>query len=277
MGDRLEGRVAVITGAASGIGKDTAIRFAQEGASVVVADLQEEAVKAVAASIGDAARATHCDVATEDDVAAAVDLAVGEFGRLDIMVNNAGIMGAIGPIADTSAAAWRKTIAVLLDGVFYGMKHAARVMNPQGSGSILSITSTAGVMGGLGPHAYTTAKHGVVGLTKSVASELARYGVRVNAVAPGWTVTAMTSDIITGDPDATDEARKTMASGTPLGFAGEPFDIANALLYLASDEARFVTGQTLAVDSGLTTGGATPTELHFQPADVMREAGKRGL
>ena len=277
MGNRLEGKVALITGAASGIGEGTARRFAEEGASVVIADFQEEAGAAVAASIGNSARSIGCDVTKEADVAAAVDFAVSAFGRLDIIVNNAGIVGAVGPIAETSAEAWEKTTAVLLDGVFYGMKHAARVMTPQGSGCILSLSSTAGVMGGLGPHCYTAAKHAVVGLTKSVGSEMARYGVRVNAVSPGNTVTAMTSAVITGDPEGTEEAAETIASGAPLGIAGEPSDIANALLYLASDEARYVTGHTLVVDSGQTSGTLTPTDFHFQSADVYREAGKRGL
>ncbi len=277
MAGRLEGKVALITGAASGIGEGTAKRFAEEGASIVVADLQAEAGAAVAASLGNSARSIACNVTKEDEVAAAVDLAVSAFGKLDIMVNNAGIVGAVGPIADTTAEAWHNTIAILLDGVFYGMKHAARVMRPQGSGSILSLSSTAGVMGGLGPHAYTAAKHGVVGLTKSVGSELSRYGIRVNAVSPGNTVTAMTAGVITGDPDDTAGATETIASGAPLGIAGEPIDIANALLYLASDEARYVTGHTLVVDSGQTTGTLEPTDFHFQDADVMREAGKRGI
>ena len=276
MGDRLAGKVAVITGAASGIGAGTAELFVQNGAKVIVADLQEDKGREVAASLGDSARFIRCNVTEESDVAAAVDLAVSEFGKLDVMVNNAGIVGAIGPIADTTAEAWDKSIAILLRGVFLGMKHAARVMVPQKSGSILSLSSTAGVIGGLGPHAYTAAKHGVVGLTKSVASELGRHHIRVNAVAPGNTVTAMTSSAITGDPNAEDEATKTIAEGSPLGIAGFPIDIANALLYLASEEARYVSGHTLVVDAGQTTGGA-PAAFHEVEADILREDGKRGL
>jgi NAD(P)-dependent dehydrogenase (short-subunit alcohol dehydrogenase family) len=167
MGERLKGRVAVVTGGARGIGEGTVRRFVEEGASVIISDLQAEAGEALARELGAAARFIRTDVTREEDVAAAVDLAVREFGRLDCMINNAGIVGAIGSIKDTSVKAWDATIAVLLRGVFLGMKHAARVMIPQQSGSIVSLASTAGVMGGLGPHAYTAAKHAVVGLTKS--------------------------------------------------------------------------------------------------------------
>lgn len=276
MGDRLQGKTAVITGAASGIGAGTAALFVEHGAQVIVADLQADKGQAVADALGAAARFIRCDVTQESDIADAVDLAVSEFGKLDVMVNNAGIVGAIGPIADTSVEAWDQSIAILLRGVFLGMKHAARVMVPQKSGSILSLSSTAGVIGGLGPHAYTAAKHGVVGLTKSVSSELARHHIRVNAVAPGNTVTAMTASAITGDPNAEAEATATIEGGSPLGIAGFPIDIANALLYLASEEARYVSGHTLVVDAGQTTGGS-PAGFHEVEADILREDGKRGL
>ena len=275
MAGRLEGKVAVITGAASGIGAETARVFVANGARVVVADFQEEAGKKVAAQLGDRARFIRCDVTKEQDVAAAVDLAVSAFGQLDVMVNNAGIVGAVGPISTTSAEAWDATLSVLLRGVFLGMKHAARVMSPRKTGVILSIASTAGVVGGLGPHAYTAAKHGVVGLTKSVASELAPYGIRVNAVAPGNTVTAMTSSVITGDPNDLGKTEAQIAKGTSLGIAGMPSDIANALLYLASEEARYVTAHTLVVDSGQTSALGR-TVFHDGTNDVIREAGKRG-
>jgi NAD(P)-dependent dehydrogenase (short-subunit alcohol dehydrogenase family) len=248
----------------------------EEGASVIISDLQAEAGEALARELGAAARFIRTDVTREEDVAAAVDLAVREFGRLDCMINNAGIVGAIGSIKDTSVKAWDATIAVLLRGVFLGMKHAARVMIPQQSGSIVSLASTAGVMGGLGPHAYTAAKHAVVGLTKSVASELGQHHIRVNAVAPGNIVTPLTADVVTGDPanyGVTEEAIRVMS---PLGIAGFPIDIANALLYLASDEARYVTGHTLVVDAGQTTG-ATPSMFHLMDAGIIREAGRRDI
>jgi NAD(P)-dependent dehydrogenase (short-subunit alcohol dehydrogenase family) len=272
--DRLSGKVAVITGAASGIGAGTARRFVEEGAQVVVADVQDEPGEALAASLGDVACFAHTDVTREDDVAAAVDLAVSRFGRLDCMFNNAGIIGAVGPIADTSADAWDKTVAVLLRSVFLGIKHAARVMIPQGSGVILSTSSTAGVLGGLGPHAYSACKHGVVGLTKSVASELGQYGIRVNAIAPGNTVTAMTATAVTGDATNLETAHAHIQSTSPLGIAGEPVDIANAAVYLASDESRYVSGHLLVVDAGQTTSGGRP-RFHNAGAGLIAEAGRR--
>jgi NAD(P)-dependent dehydrogenase (short-subunit alcohol dehydrogenase family) len=272
---RLQGKVAVITGAASGIGLGTARRFVEEGASVVIADLQAEAGIAAAGEFGDRARFIRTDVTREVDVAAAVDLAVAEFGQLDIMVNNAGIVGAVGPIAKTSVEAWDTTIAILLRGVFLGMKHAARVMQPRRSGVILSLSSTAGILGGLGPHAYTAAKHAVVGLTKSVASELATSGIRVNAVAPAGTVTPMTASAVTGDVHDEEKTAAAFKATSPLGIAAFPIDIANALLYLASDEARYVTGQTLAVDAGATTAAGNGA-FHQQEPTILREAGKRG-
>jgi NAD(P)-dependent dehydrogenase (short-subunit alcohol dehydrogenase family) len=274
MAGRLDGKVAVITGGASGIGEGTVRRFVEEGARVVIADLQREPGEALAAELGDVARFISCDVTSEDDVAAAVDLAVAEFGRLDVMFNNAGIVGVVGRIADTPADGWDRTVAVLLRGVFLGAKHAARVMVPQGSGVILSTSSTAGILGGLGPHCYTACKHAVIGLTKSIASELAASGVRANAISPGNTVTAMTSAVITGDATAIDAATERIQSQSALGFAAQPIDIANAAVYLASDEARNVTGHTLVVDAGQTTSGGQ-TRFHHQPAAVLHEAGRR--
>jgi NAD(P)-dependent dehydrogenase (short-subunit alcohol dehydrogenase family) len=271
---RLAGKVALITGGASGIGAGTVRRFVEEGARVVIADVQDEPGTAMSAELGDATRFVHCDVTSEADVAAAVDVAVTAFGRLDVMFNNAGIIGAVGPIGETSVESWDRTVAVLLRSVFLGMKHASRVMVPQGSGSILSTASTAGVLGGLGPHAYTACKHAVIGLTKSVASELNQHGIRVNAIAPGNTVTAMTAAAITGDHTDIAAATTRIASTSPLGIAGEPSDIANAALYLASDEARYVSGHTLVVDAGQTTSGSRARFHDSKPA-LVREAGQR--
>jgi NAD(P)-dependent dehydrogenase (short-subunit alcohol dehydrogenase family) len=274
MPGRLENKVAVITGAASGIGEATARMFVREGARVIVADLQDDAGRAVAADLGAAAHFVHCDVTSEDDIAAAVDAAVSEFGRLDVMFANAGIVGVIGRIAETPADAWDRTVSVLLRGVFLSIKHAARVMVPQGSGSIIATSSTAGILGGLGPHCYTACKHGVIGLAKSVASELASSGVRVNAISPGNTVTAMTSAVITGDASATDKATESIAAGSALKIPGIPDDIAYAATYLASDEARTVTGHTLVVDAGQTTMGGH-NRFHHQSAALLSEAGRR--
>jgi len=276
MAGRMDGKVSVITGAASGIGAGTAELFVKEGGKVIIADFQEEAGQAKAAELGDAARFIKCDVTQEDQVAAAVDLAVSEFGKLDCMVNNAGIVGSVGSIAQMNTEAWDLTVAILLKGVYLGMKHAARVMIPQKSGVILSIASTAGVIGGLGPHCYTACKHGVVGLTKSVASEVGKYQIRVNAVAPGNTVTDMTAAVMTGDNEAYDKTADGIASGSPLGYAGFPIDIANGLLYLASDEAPYVSGHTLVIDAGQTSSGGG-TDFNDGEGGIYREAGRRAL
>jgi NAD(P)-dependent dehydrogenase (short-subunit alcohol dehydrogenase family) len=274
MGNRLDGKVAVITGGASGIGEGTVRRFVEEGARVVIADLQDNAGAALCAELGTDTRFIHTDVTQEADVAAAVNLAVAEFGRLDIMFNNAGIVGAIGRISETNTDAWNRTVAVLLNGAFHGMKHAARVMLPQGSGVILSTASTAGVIGGLGPHAYTACKHAIVGLTKSVASELGASGIRVNAIAPGNTATAMTAAVITGDHTDLEAASRQIASTSLLGIAGQPSDIANAALYLASDEARYISGHCLVVDAGQTTNGGS-SRFHQSKSAMVEEAGRR--
>jgi NAD(P)-dependent dehydrogenase (short-subunit alcohol dehydrogenase family) len=274
---RLDGKVAVVTGGASGIGAGTVRRFVEEGASCVIADIQDDAGRALAAELGDVAVFHHTDVTSEDDVQAAVALASERFGRIDVMFNNAGIVGAIGSITQTSYAAWNETIAVLLSSVFLGMKHAGAAMVAQasGSGSIISTSSTAGILGGLGPHVYTAAKHGVIGLTKSVANELAPHGIRVNAISPGNTATAMTASVIAGDHTDVEAAAKKIGSGSPLGYAGLPIDIANAALYLASDESRYVTGHTLVVDAGQTTAGMLPQRMHLATGGLIGEAGRR--
>jgi NAD(P)-dependent dehydrogenase (short-subunit alcohol dehydrogenase family) len=274
MPGRLEGKVAVVTGGASGIGEGTVRLFLDEGARVVISDLQADLGSALAAELGDRTRFIRTDVTVEADVAAAVDLAVSAFGRLDVMFNNAGIVGVIGPIATTDSAAWDRTMAVLVTGAMYGMKHAARVMIPQGSGSILTTSSIAGVMGGLGPHAYSAAKTAIVGLTKSVASELASDGIRVNAIAPGNIITPMTAGVISGDHTNIELAAKHITSSNPLKIGGMPIDIANAALYLASEESRYLSGQTIVVDGGQTTNGGS-ARFHQSTPALVREAGQR--
>ena len=239
---RLDGKVAVITGGASGIGEGSVRRFVEEGARVVIADVQAGPGADLASDLGDVTRFHRTDVTEESDVESAVSTAVQEFGALDVMFNNAGIIGAIGPIAETPIEAFDETMAILVRGVFLGLKHAARVMTAQGSGSIISTASTAGVIGGLGPHVYTTAKHAVVGLTKSAANELAPLGIRVNAIAPGNTVSAMTASVVTGDHTDLERTERRISRGSPLGYAGLPSDIADAAVYLAGDEARYVNG-----------------------------------
>ena len=274
MSGRLDGMVAVITGAASGIGAGTARRFVDEGASVVLADIQQEIGESLAAELGDSATFALTDVTSEDDVAEAVGMAVARWGQLDVMFNNAGILGAVGSIADTSVEDWERTISVLLTGAFLGSKHAARVMIPKGSGSIINTSSIAGITGGLAPHAYSTAKHGVIGLTKTVASEMAAHGIRVNAIAPGNTVSAMTADVMTGDHSNLEQASEAIRSKSPLGIAGEAGDIAGAAVYLASNEARYVTGHTLVIDGGQVNAGSV-AKFHVAEPGLHSEAGNR--
>lgn len=261
----LEGQVALVTGGASGIGEATVRLFAAEGAAVVVADINSERGEPLVADLlASGARAifVKTDVTQERDIERAVQRAVTDFGQLDIMVNNAGVVGAIGSILNTDAADWRATQVILLDSVFLGIKHAARQMVPQRSGVILSLSSIAGVMGGQGPHAYTAAKHGVVGLTESAASELSQYGIRVNAVAPAVTVTPLI-ELVRGSRDA---ALDYAAKISPLGSAQMPEEIAQTLLFLASPGAAHITAQTLVVDSGVTRASSVANEkYHGKP------------
>lgn len=278
MGQRLEGKVAAITGAASGFGAAAARLFVNEGCKVALGDIQEDAGAAIAAELGDSAVFIRCNVTSEDDVAALVDAAVSAFGRLDVMFNNAGIVGAVGPIDTTPAKEWQATLDILLNGVFYGVKHAARVMKPQGAGSIVSMSSTAGILGGLGPHTYTAAKHAVVGLTKSAGAELCRFGIRVNCISPAGMATPMVANVTTGDPSAIEETKKTLAANSPLrDRPGLAEDVANAALWLASDESGYTNGHTLTTDAGITTGAAPNPPAFDQYQPMIREAGKSGL
>jgi NAD(P)-dependent dehydrogenase (short-subunit alcohol dehydrogenase family) len=220
----------------------------------------------------------ECDVTREEQVAALVDLAVSRFGRLDIMFNNAGIVGAVGPIDTTPYAEWRATLTVLLDGVFFGMKHAARVMKPQASGSIISMASTAGLMGGLGPHAYAAAKHAVVGMTRNVGAELCRYGIRVNAIAAASMATPMVASVLTGDPADIEGAKRKLTEASPLvNRPGLAEDVANAALWLASDESGYTTGHTLTTDAGITIGATAAGPAFAEYSPMVREAGRTGL
>jgi NAD(P)-dependent dehydrogenase (short-subunit alcohol dehydrogenase family) len=280
---RLEGKVVAITGGASGFGAATARLAVDEGAKVVLGDIQDERGAAVAASLGAAAIYRHCDVTQEADVAGLVDMAITAFGRLDGMVNNAGIVGAVGPIDETPLDEYEFTIAVLQRSVFLGMKHAARVMKPQRSGGIVSISSVAGITGGLGPHAYAAAKTAVISLTKNVAAELGAFNIRVNAISPGKMATPMNAALVTGDPDETDKTLAYMAKVSPLaGRPGTADDIAEAIVWLLCDQSGFVSGHTLVVDGGLTTG--SPEDPAHRPPNrfsthepIVREASRRGL
>jgi NAD(P)-dependent dehydrogenase (short-subunit alcohol dehydrogenase family) len=252
---RLEGQVAVITGGANGIGRATALRFLAEGARVVIADVNDRNAAAVldaAAGLGHAGaiRFARADVSQEPDVEAAVRCAVEAFGRLDCVFNNAGIGGAFGPITETRVEEWDHTVAVLLRGVFLGIKHGARALRAQGQGgAIVSTASVAGFCAGGGAHCYSAAKAAIINLTRSVSTELAPYRIRVNAVAPG---PLMTDLFHRGHPEA---AERAILERQPWPEAGRPEDVAAAVVFLASAEAAFINGETVVIDGGLLARG----------------------
>ena len=276
MQGRLEGKVAAITGGSSGFGAGAARRFVREGAKVVIGDIQFEAGEAVAEELGDACLFIKCDVTVEDDVAALVDTAVSHFGQLDIIYNNAGVVGAVGPIETTPADEWNKTMDIHVNGVFYGCKHAARVMTPRGTGSIVNMSSEAGISGGRGPHAYAAAKHAIIGITKNVAVELAQHNIRVNAISPTGMATEMVA-ALSGDMHDIKGTEERLAAESPLkGRPGRAEDVVNAALWLASDESGYTTGHNLTTDAGRTIGSENISVFNeYQP--FIAEAGKRGM
>jgi NAD(P)-dependent dehydrogenase (short-subunit alcohol dehydrogenase family) len=251
---KLDGKVAVITGAASGMGQATAIRFAREGAAVVVADLNSQAGEATISEIaaaGGRAVFQHTDVSSESDIKSMIERAVKEFGRLDITYNNAGIGGATGRLDEITAADWDKTFAILTRAVFLGIKYSIEPMRKAGGGSIISTASVAGLKGVAGLHAYSAAKAAVVNLTESAAIELGHDRIRVNCICPGGIVTPL---VYRGMRGGEEEARKNMARTQPIPRAGRPEDIAAMALFLASDEAEWITGTAMVVDGGMNTG-----------------------
>ena len=259
----LDGRVAVITGGASGIGARTAERFVDAGARVVIADMQRERGAETARALGDAAIFVYAEVQREPDVAGAVATALERFGRLDCIFNNAGFGGALGPVDETPVEEFDLTFAVLVRGVFLGIKHAAPVLKKQGSGSVINTGSVAGLRAGYSPHAYAAAKAAVIQLTKSTALELAPHSVRVNCICPGYIATPLAANTV-GRPDSEiDAVRPTMAAAQPIPRPGEPEDIAQAALWLASDASSFVTGQALVVDGGVELGRAWDEQPQF--------------
>ncbi|TWG96344.1 NAD(P)-dependent dehydrogenase (short-subunit alcohol dehydrogenase family) [Nocardioides sp. J9] len=275
--DRFAGRVAVVTGGASGIGAATIRRFHAEGASVVIADVQEVAGKELATELGERAIFVRTDVSVEEDVAALVDAAVQEFGRIDVFYANAGVMGALGPIAKLRTEDVDATIAINLRGVLLSFKHATRVMTEQGSGVLLATSSPAGLQGGPGPHVYSATKAGIIGLTQSVAAEVRPLGIRANVIVPGAMLTAMNADILTGDANDLDGAEKLLADWNLIDRPGLPEDIAGAAAFLASDDGRFITGVTLNVDAGMCTapGPSAFAGGQWENPVGMFEAGRR--
>ena len=271
---QLDGKTAVITGGASGIGAATARLFVEAGASVVIADMQEELGRSVADSLGEGAVFQPTEVSREAEVRAAVERAQSEFGRLDCIFNNAGFGGALGAVGEIPVAEFDLTFAVLVRGVFLGMKYAAPVMAKQGSGSIISTGSVAALQAGYGPHAYSAAKAAVVHLTRSVAMELAPQHVRVNCICPGFIATPLAANAVGRSDDLVDRARERMKQAQPIPRAGEPEDIAEAALWLASDASSFVTGQAIVVDGGVATGRRWSEQPEFfrsyRPTRVYR-------
>jgi NAD(P)-dependent dehydrogenase (short-subunit alcohol dehydrogenase family) len=275
---RLNGKVAVITGGASGIGACTAKRFIEEGATVVLGDIQLDLGIEVAKDLGPSALFQECDVTDPEHVSELVNLALQTYGKLDIMMNNAGVVGARGPITAIPLDEFSATIEIHLVGTFLGIKSAAKAMKPAGSGSIINLASTAGVNGGWGPHAYAAAKHGIVGLTKNVAAELCRSGIRVNCIAPGSTATPLVAKAHLDDHQAVEEVEKKLADMSPiLGRPGQAIDVANAALYLASAESGNTNGHCLVIDGGASTGSKAEDPPYSSPMPYLREGGRSGI
>jgi len=252
---RLKNKVAVITGGASGIGKSTVLRFLKEGASVVVADFnaktgEETVAEACKSGFENNVLFFKVDVAIEDDIVAMFEYAKRSFGDVDIVFNNAGVGGAFGPLMETTVASWDYTMDVVAKGVFLGIKHAARHMIEQGrGGSIINTASIAALSGDGGPLVYSAAKAAVISLTQSAAVELARHRIRVNAICPGCIVTPIVGQ------DQVEATRAAFAKAQPWPEYGDADHIAGAALFLASEDSRFVTGEHIIVDGGLTAVG----------------------
>jgi NAD(P)-dependent dehydrogenase (short-subunit alcohol dehydrogenase family) len=248
----VDGRVALVTGGASGIGRATCRRLAAEGAKIVVADINEAGGRHTVEEIGGRARFVRLDVAAEPSWEHAVAEVLGAFGRLDILVNCAGI-GFTGSVEDTTLADWNRIVAVNLTGTFLGCKHAVRAMKPLKRGSIINISSVAGIVGGEDLTAYSATKGGVTVMTKAIALNCAAKGIRCNAILPTYVDSEML-DPVAAALGSREALLTSMAELVPLGRVALPDDIANAVLFLASDESAMITGSAMLVDGGTTAG-----------------------
>lgn len=251
---RFEDRTAIITGASGGIGKETAARFLAEGANVVLVDLDQAQLAATLKALGGSERivAVKADVSVEDDVQRYVQAAIDAFGRIDVFFNNAGIEGKVAPLEQQDTAMFDKVIAVNVRGAYLGLKHVLPHMYKAGAGSVINTSSVAGLRGSAGVLPYVTSKHAVSGMTKVAAIEAAAHGVRVNSVHPSPVNTRMMRSLEAGfAPQDAEAAKAAMEKAIPLGRYGEAADIANLVLFLASDESRFITGAQYRIDGGM--------------------------
>jgi 3(or 17)beta-hydroxysteroid dehydrogenase len=251
---RVDHKIALVTGGASGIGFATASLFADEGAKVVLTDLDKSRAEAATAALGQRARFHQLDVTREADWIAITDAVVSEFGRLDILVNSAGV-SLLKDIEATTLDEWRSLMAINLDGTFLGCKHAIRVMKDRGGGSIVNMSSVAGIVGAANLAGYSASKGGVRLLTKSVALHCARkgYNIRCNSVHPSFVETPMLQSMLAAARDP-QKLGDNYAEAAPLGRLAKPIEIARTILFVASDESAFTTGAEMVVDGGLTAG-----------------------
>jgi NAD(P)-dependent dehydrogenase (short-subunit alcohol dehydrogenase family) len=255
---KFDGKSVVVTGGAMGIGEATVRLFVQQGAFVVIADIDDDEGEKLAKALGSSATFIHTDVSVEADVAKAVNIAATKLGHFDCMINNAGIMGSIDPIDETSVEMFDNTMGVNLRGTFLGIKHAARLMKKQGYGSIITTASIGAVYAGCSPPVYNASKAAVIQLTRSLAIELGPFGIRINCILPGYIATPLLGKAagfsVEKAREKLEPVRTTLSDFQPIKRSGIPEDIANAALWLASEESGFVNGVAMPVDGGCSCG-----------------------